>query len=131
MMENVLKVALIEARKHSAERILDIDLVVGELTFLNPDQLQFAFETLSKGTLAEKAKLNIETMKPSIKCSRCGYAGPISYEGPEDHLGYVGVFLKCGICESRDLEVISGKECVIRNLKVKTASKKRRRKKRI
>ena len=122
-MENILRVALIEARKHSAERILDIDLAVGELTFLNLDQLHFAFETLSEGTLADKAKLNIETVRASIKCSRCGYTGPISYEGPEDHLGYVGVFLKCGICESRDLEVISGRECVIRNLRVKTQPK--------
>lgn len=126
-MENVLRVALIEARKHSAERILDIDLVVGELTFLNLDQLHFAFETLSKGTLAERARLNIETMRARIKCSRCGYDGPISYKGPEDHLGYVDAFLKCGVCGSRDLEVTSGKECVIRNLKVKISPKKRRR----
>ena len=100
-----------------------IDLAVGELTFLNLNQLRFAFETLSEGTLAEKAKLNIETMVARIKCSRCGYDGPISYEGPEDHLGYLVAFLKCRICESRDLEVVSGKECMIRNLKVKTSPK--------
>lgn len=122
-MENVLRIALIEARKHSAEKILDIDLVVGELTFLNLDQLHFAFETLSEGTIADKAKLNIEKMRTRIKCNRCGYAGPISYEGPEDHLGYRVAFLKCGICQSRDLEVISGQECMIRNLRVKTSPK--------
>jgi hydrogenase nickel incorporation protein HypA/HybF len=123
MMENILRIALIEARNYSAKRILVINLVVGELTFLNIDQLRFAFEILSEGTLAEEAELNIETMAARIKCSRCGYDGPILYEGPEDHLGYVVAFLKCRICENRDLDLVSGKECVIKSLKVKVSSK--------
>jgi hydrogenase nickel incorporation protein HypA/HybF len=109
MMEKILRVILLESKRHSAKGILEINLEVGELTFLNPDQLRFAFEVLSEGTVAERAKLNIEKVGARIKCPHCGYAGPISYEGPEDHLGYMPAFLECSICGSQELEVTSGR----------------------
>lgn len=123
MMERLLRVVLSEARKHSAEEILEVGLAVGELTFLNPEQLRFAFGVLSEGTLAERAKLRIDVITTSISCSQCGYCGSISYEGPEDHLGYAAALVKCKVCGGRDLRIISGRECTIRNLKVKTSSK--------
>jgi len=122
MMDRILKVVLSEARKHSAEEILEIGLAVGELTFLNPEQLRFAFEALSEATLAEGAKLKIEVITTSINCSQCGYSGSISYGGPEDHLGYAAALVKCKVCGGRDLKITSGRECTIRNLKVKTSS---------
>ncbi len=123
MMEKILRVILLEAKRHSAKNVVEIDLEVGELTFLNPDQLRFAFEALSEGTVAERAKLNIEKVGVRIKCPRCGYEGPISYEGPEDHLGYLPRFLECSVCGSREPDVISGRECMIRSLKVRASSR--------
>jgi len=124
MMERILKVVLVEARKHSAERVLEVGLMVGELTLLNPDQLHFAFEVLSKGTLAENAQLNIEEVPIRVRCSRCGYEGSIPYKGPEDHLGYRAAFLKCAVCGCRDLMVISGRECMIKDLKLRLSPRR-------
>ena len=118
-----MRVVLPEARRHSAEKILEISLAIGELTFLNPEQLRFAFEVLSEGTIAEKAKLNIHKIPTKIKCSQCGYSGSISYEGPENHLGYTVGFLACEVCGSRDLEILSGRECTIKDFKIKVASR--------
>jgi len=124
MMDRILRIALMQAEKYSATSILEINLTVGELTLLNPDQLRMAFEVLSEGTCAQKAKLNIETVETRIKCSRCGYVGSLSFEEPQIHLGYARPFLKCTVCGSRDLELVSGRECTIKNIKVKTSSKK-------
>lgn len=123
MMEKMLRIILLEAKRHSAKSILEINLEIGELTFLNPDQLRFAFEVLSEGTTAERAKLNIEKMEARIECPRCGYVGPASYEGPEDHLGYMPALLKCSVCGNRELEVTAGRECMIRDFKVRVSSK--------
>ncbi len=112
-----------EARKRSAEKILEVNLAIGELTFLNPEQLRFAFEVLSEGTPAEKAKLNIETVSTRVNCPQCGYRGPILYEGPENHFGYATAFLMCKVCGCRDLEIVSGRECTIKNLKVVASSR--------
>jgi len=119
MMERVLKTVLLEAEKHGAVQVLEVVLEVGELTHLNTDQLIFAFQVLSDGTIAEKAKLTVDRIPPRIECPQCGYLGPVSLGVPEVPLGYGTFFLKCDSCGNRDLRILSGKECKIKNLKIK------------
>lgn len=122
-MKMVLETVLGAARSHKAERVLDVNLEIGELTFLNPEQLRFAFSILSKDTIAENANLHIKRNRPKIKCSKCGYEGYIRYDGPEYHLLGVPLFAKCEGCGSGEVEFTSGRECRIKNVKLRIPSK--------
>jgi len=118
-MQTILETVLNAAKAHGAENVLEINLGIGQLTFLNPEQLRFAFSVLSKGTMAENAKLHIRRVRPRIRCPNCGYQGPIKYDGPEYHLLGVPIPLKCGKCGSAELEIKAGRECIIRSIKVR------------
>ncbi len=91
LLESVLKVA----EKHNAKRVNLVHVVIGELLMLNPEQLKFCFDVITKGTIAEGAKLEIEVAKPKIKCPLCGRefdevigicecGGIVSIEGGKD-----------------------------------------------
>ncbi len=122
MMRNVLETVLNAAKPHNAEKILEISLEVGELTFLKLEELKFAFSIVSKGTIAEKARLRIRRIKTRIKCANCGYEGYTKYEGPEHHSLDIPLQLKCIKCGSTKVEITSGKECNVKNVKLKLPS---------
>ena len=124
-MQMVLETVLSAARSHNAESVLEVNLEVGELTFLNPEQLRFAFSILSEGTIAENANLRIKRIQPGIKCSSCGYEGHIRYDGPEYHLLGVPLFIRCEGCGSAEVEFTSGRECRIKNVKLRVPSNPR------
>ena len=69
--ESVLNQSLAEARKRGATRIRRIKLTIGEGMSIVPDCLQFYFDSVKKGTLAEKARLEIETKPLVIHCAKC------------------------------------------------------------
>jgi len=119
MMQTVLEAVLNAAKPHKAEEVLEISLEVGELTFLKPEELKFAFSVLSKGTIAEKACLRIKRIRPRIKCADCGYEGYVKYEEPEHHSLDIPLQLKCMKCGSTKVEITRGRECNVKNLKVK------------
>jgi hydrogenase nickel incorporation protein HypA/HybF len=122
MMQNVLETVLNAAKPHKAEKIVEISLEVGELTFLKPEELKFAFSILSEGTIAEKARLRIKRIKPRIKCAECGYGGYVKYEGPEHHSLDIPIQLKCIKCGSTKVEITSGRELNIKDIKLKLPS---------
>jgi len=118
-MQLTLEAVLNAAKAHKAEEIIEINLEIGELTFLNPEQLKFAFSVLSKNTIAENAKLNIKQVKPAVKCTNCGYEGPTKYNGPTPHILGVPLYLKCANCGSAEVGITAGRECNIKDLKIK------------
>ena len=69
--ESVLSQSLAEARKQGATRIRRIKLAIGEGMSIVPDCVQFYFDSIKKGTLAEQAKLEVETVPLRIRCKKC------------------------------------------------------------
>jgi len=60
------------------QRITDIHLQVGMMSFVVPECVEFYFEYLSQGTLAEGAKLHFETLPIEITCLDCGRQADLS-----------------------------------------------------
>ncbi len=101
----------LEDQEREMERIKEVRLEVGELTFLGEDQLNFAFETLSKDSILEGAELNIEKVDSEIYCEECGYKGGIEYSNyPSFH--YNVPVISCPECEAKP-EIVKGKETKI------------------
>ncbi|MEM3575114.1 MAG: hydrogenase maturation nickel metallochaperone HypA [Candidatus Bathyarchaeia archaeon] len=116
-MQSIVEVALKAAKDSGAERILFIELGVGEMTLLNTEQLRFAFSVLSRGTIAEGASLGIEVIPCIIRCKGCGYSGRTGPPMGEDH--FIPIIPRCPKCGSSELSIESGRECSIKRIRVR------------
>lgn len=109
------------AKKHNAKRIKKIELVVGEFTMLNNDQLIFAFEIASEGTLAEGAEVNIETQRGLVECQECGFNGEIERQRDKEIDHYVvnltNIF-ECPKCHSNKTKISGGRDIYVNNIEV-------------
>jgi hydrogenase nickel incorporation protein HypA/HybF len=88
IMQSALDQVLERARQAGAGRVHTVRLRIGALSGVVPDALQFAFEALSDGTLAQGAKLIIEDVPARFWCARCRReftAGRMFAECPECH----------------------------------------------
>jgi len=99
LAESLLKVVLEEAQKYEASKILKIKVRAGKLVGVVPELLDFAFKTLSEGTIAEGAVLEIEETEFKGHCRNCG-----AYFNIED---FWGVCPKCG---SNEIDISGGNE---------------------
>ena len=70
--QSVLDIILQESQTHKVNRVLSVALRVGELSAVETESLRFCFELLSKGTLAEGARLEIERVQVTCRCQDCG-----------------------------------------------------------
>jgi len=105
-----------EARKHKAKKVKEVSLVIGKLTFLGLEQVRFAYEALTKGTIMEGSNLLIKESEGVVKCNRCDYEGNFKYEdNPQYHLPMPT--LHCPKC-SGIVKIVGGKECIIKSIKL-------------
>lgn len=95
--------AVIEASAAAgATRVNTVRLRVGELTALVPDSMQFAWECMTPGTLAEGAVLEITETPGRSLCLSCG----VEF----DHDRYDR---RCTSCGAQVTEVIAGDDLLI------------------
>ena len=112
IVESVLQ----EAKRRNAKKVSEVQLVIGELTFLNPEQVRFWYEILTKDTIMADSKLVIEESRGIVKCPECGYEGDFKYiDDPALHVSTPT--LNCPKCGGT-VEIAGGKDCSIRNIKM-------------
>jgi len=116
MTTQIVEAILAEAEKHKAKRITEVHLKIGSLSFLNPDQVRFAFKVLSKDSILEKSRLYITLTEGEVRCPNCGYHGPLNMaDDPLLHVPYPT--LMCPKCSSI-VEIVAGKGCEIESVKI-------------
>ena len=72
LAQSIIEIGENEARKHGDARILKIKLLLGELTGVVREALEFSFEAARFGTSAERATLEIELVPLRARCLKCG-----------------------------------------------------------
>jgi len=105
--ENIVKIALDKASETQASKIIQINLVVGELSGFVSDCIQFYFDFLSKDTIVEKATLHFELIPPQLRCRNCS----IVFH-PQD------ILWVCPECQSQSIEIVGGRELYIESMEV-------------
>lgn len=111
----IVDAVLDAAEKNNAKKVKEVFVEVGELTALNPDQLSFIFETITKGTVAEGARYHIKVIKPMINCRRCSYNGGIQYF---EKLHFFLPTIRCPNCGKTDVDIVAGRECCVKKIKI-------------
>ncbi|MDR0920134.1 MAG: hydrogenase maturation nickel metallochaperone HypA [Oscillospiraceae bacterium] len=62
-----------KASEHSKGKFVkEINLVIGDLCGFVASSVELYFPIIAEGTCCEKAVLNIERIKPKLKCNKCG-----------------------------------------------------------
>jgi hydrogenase nickel incorporation protein HypA/HybF len=100
--QGILDIVQDEAEKNSIERVSAVRLKLGKLTAVEPSSLSFCFELITKGTLAEGAKLEIETVPITGRCNKCGRE--VTLEDP---------FGACPDCRGSKINILTGREFYI------------------
>ena len=97
--QGILEASIAAAEKAGATRITEIRVSIGELAEVVDDALQFAFEALTPGTMAEGAALVITMVPAKSRCRDC-------------ELEYLhGRFeMLCPACGSLNVEPLQGRE---------------------
>ena len=101
-MAEVMESTLAAAADAGATRVNTIRLTIGELTGIVPDALEFAFEALSIGTIAEGGSLEVTVVPARSRCLSCG-----------DEFSHDAFDRRCPVCGDFLCEVLEGDELVI------------------
>lgn len=69
--QNIIDLAVEEAKKNDAKIIKNITLVIGELTSIIDESVQMYFDLLAEETIAKDAKLIFKNIKAQLRCNKC------------------------------------------------------------
>lgn len=115
IVQTVLRVA----ENNGATKVVEVDLQIGQLTFLNPSQVKLAYDILAKGTLLEGSELSIQEVEGLVKCDACNHEQNVRM--PDDPINsYEPLPLfSCSECGGK-VKVIQGKECQVVGVALQT-----------
>lgn len=71
IMESALSLVRQHATGNNARRVSRVVLRIGVLAGVEPDSLRFAFDVVSRGTVAEGAVFEIEPVSVVVYCPGC------------------------------------------------------------
>ena len=108
--KSILNIALKHANSNNVERIVSISLRIGELSDLVNEWVQRYFDYLSKDTIAEGAKLDIERSPVVFRCDGCEKSFQVDLKKIKEVI--------CPNCGGKKNTLISGREYYIKNIAV-------------
>jgi len=111
----IINTVLQAAAENNSTEVLEVELMLGRLTFLNPSQVRYAYQFLARGTILEGSTLVIEEAEGAMRCIRCGVKSALELPGQ-------GCFeplpsFCCPACGG-NVEIVQGKECLIKGAKM-------------
>lgn len=105
--ENLLDLALKHAEKANANRIKDINIVIGQLASIIDDSVKFYWDIISKDTIAEGALLHFHRIQTKFLCKDCNYTFSPSDENFE-----------CPNCSAVNIQIIAGREFYLDSIEI-------------
>jgi len=96
-----------EARKADATSISKVEVEIGTMAGIETEALSFAWDSVIQGTMAQQAKLVINTIQAEAHCLQCGKDFPAE-----------NYFVQCPHCSSFRYRITKGKELRISSLMV-------------
>jgi hydrogenase nickel incorporation protein HypA/HybF len=76
--QSLLDIALRHAEQANAQRISRLNLVIGELSSVLDESVQFYWDIVSQDTIAQGAELHFERVPGSLRCLGCGHVFPLN-----------------------------------------------------
>jgi len=107
--ENILNIAVDYAERAGAKRVTALHLVIGQLSSVVDDSIQFYWDIISKDTLCMGATLQFNRIPATLICLDCGHTYTLNRE-----------LMACPQCDSTRLKVTAGEEFRLESIEVET-----------
>ncbi|MBK8084963.1 MAG: hydrogenase maturation nickel metallochaperone HypA [Devosia sp.] len=107
LCESILDIVTERAATDRFSRVTRIRLEIGPLAAVEPEALRFGFDVVMRGSIAEGARLEIESSPGRAQCLACGNAVVVRLR-----------FDPCPVCGSDALQVRGGDTLRIREMEV-------------
>lgn len=107
--ESILEIALRHSDEAGSEVITDLFLVIGELSTIVDESVQFYWDIITEGTSAAGSRLHFQRIPGRLSCRACGY----TYSPRQD--------LPCPACGSIDIDVLAGEEFYLEAIEIAQA----------
>ncbi|MBF0406074.1 MAG: hydrogenase maturation nickel metallochaperone HypA [Candidatus Riflebacteria bacterium] len=104
---SILKISLEAVGDSGAEKITSVRVKIGKYSGVEPESLRFAFDALSRDTLAEKAELVVDVPATVLQCGSC------SAEYQTEDFPFL-----CNVCNRYCSKILHGSEFEIISLEV-------------
>ncbi|HLA97299.1 MAG TPA: hydrogenase maturation nickel metallochaperone HypA [Anaerolineales bacterium] len=105
--ESILEIALRHAGEAQAKRITDLYLVIGQLSSIVDDSIQFYWDIIARDTIAEGARLHFRRIRTRMKCQECN----LEYEPQNSEFA-------CPECSSYRVQIVAGNEFFMDSIEV-------------
>ena len=107
--ENILEIALRHAQQADASKITELNLVIGQLSSIIDDSIQFYWDIIAKDTIAEGARLNFQRIPTQMTCQECQ-----TVFAPQDN------DFACPNCNSNRIKITAGEEFFLESIQIDT-----------
>lgn len=105
--ENILSIACDYAQKSNATRVTAINLVIGQLSSIVDDSVQFYWNLVAENSLCGGARLQFTRIAAKLACQDCGM-----------EYGIQGNLAPCPRCSSYNAHIVAGEEFYIDSIEI-------------
>ncbi|MCE5208872.1 MAG: hydrogenase maturation nickel metallochaperone HypA [Chloroflexi bacterium] len=105
--ESILDIATTHAIKAEAKKVSDINIVIGQLSTIVDDSVQFYWDIISKDTICDSSQLHFERRDAVFLCQDCNKEFTPGRE-----------IKPCPNCGSINLKILSGEEFYLDSIEI-------------
>lgn len=110
IVSQVVDAVVEHAERHGAERVVGVELVVGDLHDVVDELMESCFQFLARDTVAKGARLTLRKVPVRMRCEDCGLVYPANLARKET--------LVCPECGSGSFGIFSGNEFAIQSIEI-------------
>jgi hydrogenase nickel incorporation protein HypA/HybF len=105
--ENILSIALKHANEAKATKVTDINIVIGQLSSIIDESIQFYWDIISENTICSNAVLHFNRIPAEFLCNQCKATFKLEKE-----------LSPCPQCGSNQIKVVSGEEFYLESIEI-------------
>jgi len=105
--QNILEIATKQAELAGATKVTKVYLVIGKLSSIIDDSVQFYWDIISKGSVAENATLQFHRIQAELECLKCHH-----------HYILENELIPCPKCGSIQIVFLTGEEFFMESIEI-------------
>ena len=107
LAESVLQIIEDTARKQGFTRVKTVWLEIGQLACVEQESLRFGFDVVTRGSIAERARLEIIEVTGRGRCKKC-----------TSDVALAALYEACPNCGGYEIQVTGGDQMRVKELEV-------------
>jgi len=109
LAQGILEIVEEAARARNARGVTSVCLELGALSSVEPEAIAFCFDAVTRGTLAQGARLTIDAVPGRAWCLVCHESVPLTRRDDP-----------CPLCDGYQMQVTDGTQMRVRELEIET-----------